>query len=159
MAESEKTPSSSPPSSSPSTFSFASFNIPNLVPQFLRQYIDHLSDWQKRLGLESPGTLESIHKEVQKEVFLTHYAFSGMKADLGRGYSVSPLFSVQHSFSAGSSQAAPWSFMSMYSTNTVLLPLQRILDVVYNYSYFCKGIWIAIYSSWRDVILLSPHET
>jgi hypothetical protein len=45
--------------------------------------------------------------------------FSGMKADLGRSFSANPLFQVQHSFTAGSSQAAPWSFLSLYATDNV----------------------------------------
>jgi mitochondrial import receptor subunit TOM40 len=50
--------------------------------------------------------------------------FSGMRADLGKSFSANPLFQIQHSFSAGSSQAAPWSFLSMYSTDKVSLHLR-----------------------------------
>lgn len=81
--------------------------------------MNQFSDWRDRLGLTNPGTIEGLHKEVQRDVFLTNYAFSGMKADLGKSFSANPLFQIQHSFSAGSSQVAPWSFLSMYATDNV----------------------------------------
>src|SRR5579862_9009994 len=100
-------------------FSFPQFNIPNLVPQPFRDWHNSLSDWRDRLGLQNPGTVENLHKEVQRDVFLNNYAFSGMKADLGKSFSTNPMFQVQHSFSAGSSQVAPWSFLSMFATDNV----------------------------------------
>ena len=60
---------------------------------------------------------------MQRDVFLTNYAFSGMKAELGKTFCANPLFQIQHSFSAGSSQAAPWSFLSMYATDNVTASL------------------------------------
>ena len=137
-------------SSSSSTF-LPYFNIPNLIPQSFRPYIDQFSEWRNRLGLQNPGTIEGLHKEVQRDVFLTNFAFSGMKADLGRSFCANPLFQVQHSFSAGSSQVAPWSFLSMYATDNV-----RSTGIIYFLTCrsFCKGIWIAISNLWRDVILL-----
>jgi len=106
-------------SSSASLFSLPQLNIPNLVPQPFRDWNNALSEWRERLGLTSPGTVENLHKEVQGNVFLTNYAFSGMKADLGKMFSLNPMFQVQHSFTAGSQQTAPWSFTSMYATDNV----------------------------------------
>ena len=79
--------------------------------------------------------MEGLHKEVQRDVFLTNYAFSGMKAELGKSFCANPLFQIQHSFSAGSSQVAPWSFLSMYATDNVTpsLIIKRVcmcVDVV-----------------------------
>jgi mitochondrial import receptor subunit TOM40 len=105
--------------SSPNIFSLPTLNLSSLVPQPFRDWHQSLNDWRDRLGLTSPGTSEGLHKEVQRDVFLTNYMFSGMKADLGRNFSANPLFQVQHSFSAGSSQAAPWSFLSLYATDNV----------------------------------------
>ena len=107
-------------SDSPSRFSFLpSVNLSNIVPQPFRDWHQALNDWRDRLGLQNPGTVEGLHKEVQRDVFTTNYAFSGMKADLGRSFSANPLFQVQHAFSAGSSQTAPWSFLGMYATDNV----------------------------------------
>ena len=135
-------------------FSFPKFDIPNLVPQPFRDWHNSLSDWRDRLGLQNPGTVENLHKEVQRDVFLNNFAFSGMKADLGKSFSANPLFQVQHSFSAGSSQVAPWSFLSMFATDNVFV----LLRSESNRRCFCKEIWIVIYSSWHDVISLSIHK-
>ena len=114
------TMSTNPSSQSPSgMFSLPNLNMASLVPQPFRDWHQSLNDWRDRLGLQNPGTSEGLHKEVQRDVFLTNYMFSGMKADLGRSFSANPLFQVQHSFTAGSSQAAPWSFLSLYATDNV----------------------------------------
>jgi Eukaryotic porin len=118
--------SSSPPDpqSSSSMLSFNSLSLRNLVPQFIQDSYSRVSNWRNRLGLQNPGTSENLHKEVMRDVFLTNHMFSGMRADLGKSFSANPLFQIQHSFSAGSSQVAPWSFLSMYSTDNVSLYLR-----------------------------------
>ena len=93
--------------------------LPDLVPEAFRDYVRQFSDWRDTLGLQNPGSIEGLHKEVQRDVFLNQFAFSGMKADLGRSFCANPLFQVQHSFSAGSSQVAPWSLLSMFATDNV----------------------------------------
>src|SRR5579871_2813840 len=98
-------------------FSFSSINFTNFVTQSVKLYAKQFSDWREELGLQNPGTLEGLHKEVQRDVFITNYAFSGLKADIARSFCANPLFQVQHSFSAGSSAAAPWSFLCMYATD------------------------------------------
>jgi hypothetical protein len=45
-----------------------------------------------------------------------------MKAGLGRTFSANPLFQVSHAFTAGSSQAPPWQFLTMYGTDDVRSP-------------------------------------
>ena len=100
--------------------SFPSVDLSAFIPPTVKDLARRLTEWRGKLGLENPGTVEGIHKEVQNDVFLTKYAFSGMKADLGKTFCQNPLFQVQHSFSAGSSQVPPWSFLSMYATDNVL---------------------------------------
>src|SRR5579859_4311805 len=107
------------PAESSSFLSLPSFNIPNLIPQPFRAWHEKYADWRGRLGLVNPGNSENLHKEVQRDVFLTNYAFSGMRAELGKSFSANPLFQLQHAFAAGSSQVAPWSFLSMYATDNV----------------------------------------
>jgi len=139
---------------SPNRFSLPNLNLASLVPQPFRDWHQSLNDWRDRLGLQSPGTSEGLHKEVQTGVFLTNYMFSGMKADLGRSFSANPLFQVQHSFSAGSSQAAPWSFLSLYATDNVLF-----LMIWVDGRFSCKAVWTARWHSWLVVISLSVHNT
>jgi mitochondrial import receptor subunit TOM40 len=141
-------------SSSTSMLSLSSFALPNLVPQFFTEYQERLSEWRDRLGLLNPGTCENLHKEVMRDVFLTNHMFSGMRADLGKSFSANPLFQIQHSFSAGSSQVAPWSFLSMYSTDNV-----SALSATVDNRSFCKETWTVIYNSWHDATLPSTHKT
>jgi len=110
----------SPADVSSPQFPFLPVNFASLVPQYVQTYANRFSDWREELGLQNPGTLEGLHKEVQRDVFVTNYAFSGLKADIARSFCANPLFQVQHSFSAGSSAAAPWSFLSMYATDNVI---------------------------------------
>jgi Eukaryotic porin len=149
----QSSPSTSTSSSFFSSLSLPSFDFTNFVPQPFRQTFQHLSDWRDRLGLENPGTIEGLHKEVQRDVFLTNFAFSGMKADLGKSFSANPLFQVQHSFSAGSSQIAPWSFLSMFATDNVFLS-----RIIIDNRFSCREQWIMNYSLWGDVILLLIHK-
>ena len=71
------------------------------------------------LGLSNPGTVENVASEVQRGVFLTNLSFSGLRAELTKAFSVSPLFQVCHSFSQGSGQMPPYVFMALYGTNKV----------------------------------------
>lgn len=71
------------------------------------------------LGLSNPGTVENVDREVKKNVFLTNYMFSGMRADLTKPFSVTPLFQVAHAFSIGSQGLPPYNFTAMYGTNKV----------------------------------------
>lgn len=121
----EKNSSTSSSSFFPPAIPFQSFDFQSFIPESIRNSINQFSEWRERLGLPNPGTTEGLHKEVQRDVFVTNFAFSGMKADLGRNFCSNPLFQTQHSFSAGSSQVAPWSFLSIYATDNVIPPLRR----------------------------------
>ena len=71
------------------------------------------------LGLSNPGTVENIDRETKKNVFLTNYMFSGLRADLTKPFSMTPLFQVSHAFSMGSQGLPPYNFTAMYGTNKV----------------------------------------
>ncbi|KAK3378533.1 eukaryotic porin/Tom40 [Podospora didyma] len=71
-----------------------------------------------KLGLSNPGTVETIAKEVQRDVLLTNYMFSGLRADITKAFSLSPLFQVSHQFAMGE-RLNPYSFASIYGTNRV----------------------------------------
>jgi len=76
---------------------------------------------QKRaaLGLSNPGTVENVGREVQRDVLLTNYTFSGLRADLTKPFSFSPLFQISHGFSMGSQGLPPYSFAALYGTSKV----------------------------------------
>lgn len=43
------------------------------------------------LGLPQPGTVDGIAREVQRDVLLTNQTFSGLRAELNKSFSISPL--------------------------------------------------------------------
>ncbi|KAM7204123.1 Eukaryotic porin/Tom40 [Rhypophila sp. PSN 637] len=75
-------------------------------------------DRRAKLGLSNPGTLEGIAKEVQRDTLLTNYMFTGLKADITKAFSLSPLFQVSHQFAMGE-RLNPYTFAGMYGTNNV----------------------------------------
>ncbi|CAJ2508015.1 Uu.00g092010.m01.CDS01 [Anthostomella pinea] len=78
------------------------------------------SDRRARLGLSNPGTVDSITKEVQREVSLTNYMHTGIRADLTKAVSLSPLFQVSHQFAMGE-HMKPYAFAALFGTNNVFL--------------------------------------
>lgn len=81
-----------------------------------------LSDKRRALGLVNPGTVDNIAREVQREVLLTNYMFSGLRCDLQKVFSLNPLFRLQHGFAMGSQQLPPWQLMALYGTSRVRFP-------------------------------------
>ncbi|MCJ1375477.1 translocase of outer mitochondrial membrane [Loxospora ochrophaea] len=79
------------------------------------------SERRDALGLSNPGTVDNIAREVQKDVFLTNYMFTGMRADLTKAFSVAPLFQVSHAFTMGTQALPPYSFAALYGTSKVFL--------------------------------------
>ena len=71
------------------------------------------------LGLRNPGTVETIAKEVQRDVFLTNSMFTGLRADITKVFSVNPVFHTSHGFSIGSQGLPPYTFVSTYGTDNV----------------------------------------
>lgn len=92
----------------------------NPVTTALSDAFRAFSDRRAALGLSNPGTIESISKEVSREVSLTNYMHSGLRADLTKAVSLSPLFQVSHQFALGE-HMKPYAFAAMYGTNNVRL--------------------------------------
>lgn len=77
------------------------------------------SERRESLGLNNPGTVEGIAKEVQRDVLLNSLSFSGLRADLTKAFSISPLFHIQHALSSGSQALPPYTFNAMYGSSKV----------------------------------------
>ena len=71
------------------------------------------------MGLENPGTVDNIAREVQKDVLLSNFMFSGLRCDLQKVFSINPLFRLQHGFAMGSQALPPWQLMALYGTSNV----------------------------------------
>lgn len=88
---------------------------------------DAAASFQERrakLGLSNPGTVESLAKEVQRDVLLNNYMFTGLRADLTKAFSLNPLFQVSHAFALGE-RSNPYTFAALYGTNKVGLACAR----------------------------------
>ena len=91
----------------------------NAVVSALRDTYLAFSERREALGLTNPGTFENIAREVQKDVFLSNFMFTGLRADLTKAFSVAPLFQVSHAFSMGSQGLPPYTFAALFGTSKV----------------------------------------
>lgn len=94
----------------------------NAVVRAIRDTWISFSERREALGLANPGTVENIAREVQKDVFLTNYMFTGLRADWTRPLSVSPLFQYTHSLAMGSPGTPPYGFSTIFGTPKVHHP-------------------------------------
>jgi mitochondrial import receptor subunit TOM40 len=90
----------------------------NPVAATIGDAINYFSERRAKLGLSNPGTIESLAKEVQRDVFLNNHMFTGIRADLTKMFSMAPLFQVSHQFAMGE-RINPYTFAAMYGTNRV----------------------------------------
>ena len=94
----------------------------NTLVRALRRTYDSFSQRRESLGLSNPGTVENIAREVQKDVFLTNFMFTGLRGDFNRPLSVAPLFQYSHAFAIGSQGLPPYGFSALYGTQGVGWP-------------------------------------
>jgi mitochondrial import receptor subunit TOM40 len=99
----------------------------NAVFSALTDTYASFAERREALGLSNPGTVENIAREVQKDVFLNNYTFSGLRADLTRAFSVAPLFQMSHGFAMGAQGLPPYTFAALFGTPQVCLSLFRCL--------------------------------
>ena len=96
----------------------------NGFEKLLRETYLALQERRRALGLSNPGTVDNIAREVQKDVFLQNSMFTGLRADITKAFSMSPLFQVSHAFAMGSQNLPPYTFAALYGTPKVSnLPL------------------------------------
>ncbi|KIW96967.1 uncharacterized protein Z519_02358 [Cladophialophora bantiana CBS 173.52] len=105
-------------SSSTSTWSFLTDNA---IAATIADSCSNLSAKRKLLGLENPGTVDNIAREVQKDVLLSNFMFSGLRCDLQKVFSINPLFRLQHGFAMGSQALPPWQLMALYGTSDIFM--------------------------------------
>ncbi|KIV90784.1 hypothetical protein PV10_05392 [Exophiala mesophila] len=98
-----------------------SFLVDNALAIAITDTYSNLSEKRKLLGLENPGTVDGIAREVQKDVLLSNFMFSGLRCDLQKVFSIAPLFRLQHGFAMGSQALPPWQLMALYGTSNVFL--------------------------------------
>lgn len=91
----------------------------NVILAPLQDIYTSFLEQRDSLGLQNPGTVENIAREVQKDVFLTNSMFTGLRADLTKPWSVDPLFQVSHGFAMGSQGLPPYTFVALFGTSKV----------------------------------------
>lgn len=96
------------------------FLADNAVVSALKDTCGSFSERRAALGLSNPGTVENIAREVQKEVLLSNFMFTGLRADLTKVFGMSPLFRISHAFAMGSAgNLPPYAFSSMFGNPKV----------------------------------------
>ncbi|CAL3966061.1 hypothetical protein PZA11_002836 [Diplocarpon coronariae] len=93
----------------------------NPISVALADTYNAFSERRAALGLSNPGTVENIAREVQRDVFLNNHTFSGLRADITKAFSISPLFQVSHAFSMGSQGLPPYTFAALFGTNKIFM--------------------------------------
>ncbi|KAI1003760.1 Mitochondrial import receptor subunit [Podosphaera aphanis] len=98
-----------------------SFLFNNSVSSALSDTYNCFSKRRTQLGLSNPGTVENISREVQRDVLLNNYAFTGLRADITKAFSVSPLFQISHSLSMGSQALPPYTLAVLFGNNKLFM--------------------------------------
>ncbi|KAL2007202.1 hypothetical protein VTN00DRAFT_8640 [Thermoascus crustaceus] len=99
-----------------------SFLTDNSVAAVIKDAYGSFSERRAALGLPNPGTVDNISREVQKEVLLSNFMFTGFRADLTKVFGMSPLFRISHAFSMTSQgNLPPYAFSAMYGTPKVFM--------------------------------------
>lgn len=91
----------------------------NVIVSSLRSVYQAFAERRAALGLTNPGTVENVAREVQREVFLNNYMFTGFRADITKASSASPLFQTAHNFTIGTQGMPPYSFAALYGSPKV----------------------------------------
>ena len=107
--------------------SLTSLLLTNPIATTLGDAVNSFHERRAKLGLSNPGTIETLSKEVQRDVFLNNSMFTGVRADLTKMFSMTPLFQVSHQFAMGE-RINPYTFAAMYGTNSVSFPLGSLLS-------------------------------
>ncbi|CAG9943339.1 hypothetical protein V2G26_008398 [Clonostachys chloroleuca] len=94
----------------------ALLNNPVVSP--LGDALNSFNERRAKLGLPNPGTIETLSKEIQRDVFLNNSMFTGLRADLTKIFSMNPLFQVSHQFAMGE-RINPYTFAAMFGTSKV----------------------------------------
>lgn len=121
----------------------------SIVDTILNVYAG-LQDRRAALGLSNPGTVDNIAKEVTRDVFLTNQTFSGLRAELNKSFSISPLFQISHAFASGSQQLSPYTFLALFGTQSVSRPLHPRITSLTHHRHFVRHSSILMHRSPHD---------
>lgn len=91
------------------------------VTALISQSFSKFNEFKKSFGLTNPGTVDTINKEVSRDVLLTPFFFTGLKADVSKSFSLAPVFQVSHALSIGNPMASPYAFAAAYANQSTMM--------------------------------------
>ncbi|KAL8882534.1 MAG: hypothetical protein Q9198_000482 [Flavoplaca austrocitrina] len=91
-----------------------------LVSALRNTYLSFL-ERRDALGLSNPGVFENISREVSRDVLLTNFMFTGLRAEWNKPISNSPIFQLSHQLSMGAQGMSPYTFSALYGSSKVFL--------------------------------------
>ncbi|CCF60304.1 hypothetical protein KAFR_0J02400 [Kazachstania africana CBS 2517] len=98
-----------------------SFWSSNPISSFFIDKYSQLNGHKRSLELTNPGTVENLNKEVSRDVFLSQYFFTGLRADLNKAFSLNPAFQTSHTFSVGSTTLPSYAFSALFADDNLFL--------------------------------------
>jgi len=97
--------------------SLSDFFTSNALVSRASSAISAFQEKRQALGLSNPGSLDNISKEVDRDVFLNNFSFTGLRADITKSFGVNPLFHISHQLSTGSPAQPPYAFSALYGSS------------------------------------------
>ncbi|KAL8694518.1 MAG: hypothetical protein Q9218_000848 [Villophora microphyllina] len=99
----------------------AAYVYENPLTSTVRNTYRSFWEWRESLGLSNPGSFENINREFSRDVSLTNFMFTGMRAEWNKPISNSPIFQLSHQLSMGAQAMSPYTFSALYGTSKVFL--------------------------------------
>lgn len=93
----------------------------NPLSRFALEGYRQLHEHRQSLQLTNPGTVENLNKEVSRDVFLSQYFFTGLRADLNKAFSLNPAFQSSHTFSIGSNALPKYAFSTLFADDNLFV--------------------------------------
>lgn len=115
----------------------------------------YLSFLERRdaLRLSNPGTFENINREVSRDVFLTNFMFTGLRAEWNKPISNNPIFQLSHALSMGAQGMSPYTFSALYGSDRVIRVLRQDECLIkISHRCFFKVPWRVTVRSLQDQI-------
>ncbi|CCD26630.1 TOM complex pore protein TOM40 NDAI_0I00610 [Naumovozyma dairenensis CBS 421] len=111
------------PNVSPMTIeqSKGSFWSSNPLSSYVIDTYNQVQAHRKGLSLVNPGTVENLNKEVSRDVFLSQYFFTGLRADLNKAFALNPAFQTSHTFSIGSTNLPNYAFSALFADDNLFV--------------------------------------
>ncbi|SCU83055.1 LAMI_0C01838g1_1 [Lachancea mirantina] len=93
----------------------------NPIFSYLNDVYSSVHAHRQSLSLSNPGSIENLNKEVSRDVFLSQYFFTGLRADLNKAFSLNPAFQTSHTLSLGSPNLPNYAFSALFANDNLFI--------------------------------------